>query len=116
MAFVKRSISSGKVRLAQVGETIHLNGWAHKVRDLGGVSFVDLRDRTGLVQLVFNPANHPNAGTDIRNETCLSISGIVRERAEGTKNSKMATGEIEVEVTSYEVSSPSKPLPFPVSD
>ena len=116
MAFVKRSISSGKVRLAQVGETIHLNGWAHKVRDLGGVSFVDLRDRTGLVQLVFNPANHPNAGTDIRNETCLSISGIVRERAEGTKNSKMATGEIEVEVTSYEVLSPSKPLPFPVSD
>lgn len=77
--------------------------------------FTDLRDRTGLVQLCFDPSAFPTR-PDIRHETCLSISGIVRERPAETKNPKMPTGDVEIQVTSYSVLGPSKPLPFPVSD
>jgi len=115
MGFVQRTIACGELRLEHAGQQISLNGWAHRVRDLGGVLFVDLRDRSGLVQLTFNPTQFPNR-TDIRNETCLSVTGEVRERAESTKNPKMATGEIEVIVTGYTVLGVAKPLPFPVSD
>lgn len=115
MGFVQRTVACGELRLEHAGQQISLNGWAHRVRDLGGVLFVDLRDRNGLVQLTFNPALFPNR-TDIRNETCLSITGEVRERAESTKNAKMATGDIEVIVTGYTVLGTAKPLPFPVSD
>jgi aspartyl-tRNA synthetase len=79
------------------------------------VLFVDLRDRSGLVQLTLDPNLFPNRN-EIRNEACLSVTGEVRERAEGTKNPRMATGDIEVFVTSYSVLGPAKPLPFPVSD
>ncbi len=92
-----------------------LNGWAHRVRDLGGVFFVDMRDRTGIVQLLFEPAAFPKL-MDIRHESCLSISGDVRLRSEGTKNANIPTGDIEVIVTSYSILSPAKPLPFPISD
>lgn len=105
----------GELRVEHAGEQVCLNGWAHRVRDLGGVLFVDLRDRTGLVQLLFDPSQFPNRN-EIRSESCLSISGEIRERAESTKNPKMPTGAIEVVVTSYEILGPSKPLPFPVSD
>ena len=115
MGFVQRTIACGEPRPAHVGQTITLNGWAHKVRDLGGLMFVDLRDRTGLVQLVLDPGKFSGRG-EIRHETCLSVTGIVHERAEATKNPKMPTGEIEVEVTSYEILGPAKPLPFPISD
>lgn len=115
MGLVQRTIACGELRLEHAGQQVSLNGWAHRVRDLGGVLFVDLRDRTGLVQLTFNPTLFPNR-TDIRNETCLSVTGEVRERAESTKNPRMATGEIEVIVTGYTVLGTAKPLPFPVSD
>jgi len=101
--------------VAHAGQQVCLNGWAHRVRDLGGVLFVDLRDRTGLVQLTFDPNLFPNR-SELRNETCLSCTGEVRERAEGTKNPRMSTGDIEVIVSSYSVLGPAKPLPFPVSD
>jgi len=106
----------GDLRAAEAGQEVVLNGWAHKVRDLGGVTFVDMRDRSGIVQLVIDPANHPNASTEIRHETCLAIKGIVKMRDEAVRNPKMATGDIEITVTEYQQLGPAKPLPFPVSD
>jgi aspartyl-tRNA synthetase len=115
MGFVQRTKTCGELRAEHAGQQVCLNGWAHKVRDLGGVVFVDLRDRTGLVQLTLDPSLLPNTGA-IRSESCLSVTGEVRVRAEGTKNPKMATGDIEVVVTSYSILGASKPLPFPLSD
>lgn len=115
MGFLQRTKACGELRVANAGEEVVLNGWAHKVRDLGGVLFVDLRDRTGLVQLTFDPSLFPNR-SEIRNESCLSVTGEVRERAESTKNPKMGTGDVEVIVTGYTILGPSKPIPFPVSD
>jgi len=77
--------------------------------------FVDLRDRTGIVQLTLDPAKFPDRG-DIRSECCLAVTGLVHERAEGTKNFRIPTGETEILVESFEVLGSSKPLPFPVSD
>jgi aspartyl-tRNA synthetase len=115
MGFVQRSHNCGEIRLEHTGQTVSLNGWAHRVRDLGGVLFVDLRDRNGLVQLTFDPSSFATR-PDIRTEACLSITGVVQERAEATKNAKMATGDIEVIVTGFTVLGESKPLPFPISD
>ena len=115
MGFVQRTKSCGELRAAHENQIVSLNGWAHKVRDLGGVVFIDLRDRTGLTQLTLDPANFPNLG-EIKNESCLSVTGTVRVRTEATKNPKMATGDIEVVVTSYSILGAAKPLPFPVSD
>lgn len=115
MSFAQRTVSCGRLGLADAGQRAVLNGWAHKVRDLGGVLFVDLRDRTGLVQAVLDPAKFPDVA-EIRSETCLSLSGTVRERAPEAKNPRMATGEIEVVAEEVQILNPSKPLPFPVSD
>jgi len=115
MGFVARTINCGAVRLQHVGSSVSLTGWAHKVRDLGGVLFVDLRDRTGLVQLTIDPSAFPDLA-GIRPECCLSVTGHVRERAEGVKNFRIPTGEIEIIVESFELLGSSKPLPFPVSD
>ena len=115
MGFVQRTKTCGELRAAHAGQQVCLNGWAHKVRDLGGVVFIDLRDRTGLVQLTLDPISLPNT-VQIRPESCLSITGEVRERAEATKNPKMSTGDIEVNVTSFSVLGTAKALPFPLSD
>lgn len=115
MSFVQRTHHCGDLRAEHVGTQVTLNGWAHRVRDLGGLFFVDLRDRTGLVQLFLDPATFPTAAS-IRPETCLSVSGEVRVRAEGTKNAKLATGDVELIVSGFSVLGPCKTLPFPVSD
>lgn len=115
MGFVQRTKVCGELRAVHAGEQICLNGWAHKVRDLGGVMFVDLRDRTGLIQLTLDPATLADLAS-IRNESCLAVTGAVRMRPEETRNPKMATGDVEVKVTSFSILGPAKPLPFPVSD
>ena len=115
MGFLQRTHACGSLRAEHAGQQVALNGWAHKVRDLGGLCFIDFRDRTGLVQLVLDPNSLPNL-SEIRHETCLSVSGEVRVRDEQTKNPKMPTGEIEIIVTGYTVLGPAKPLPFPLSD
>ncbi len=115
MSFVKRTHACGSIRAEHEGHTVTLNGWAHKVRDLGGVFFVDLRDRTGLVQLLCDPQTLRDLES-IRHECCLSVRGVVRRRSPEAVNPKMPTGEVEVEVTSFAVLGPAKPLPFPVSD
>jgi len=115
MAFAQRTATCGELRKSDVGREVTLNGWAHKVRDLGGVLFVDLRDRNGLIQLVLDPTVH--SGLDaIRTECCMSVTGVVRARDENVVNPKLPTGEIEVVTTTWQVLGPSKPLPFPLSD
>lgn len=108
-----RTHTCGELRLAQAGETITLAGWVHRQRDHGGVTFIDLRDRYGVVQVVADPAKpEVHAAQDARSEWVLGITGIVRRRPAGAENPNMATGEIEIEATRVEVLNPSKPLPF----
>src|SRR5579862_1408390 len=113
MAFLQRTRSCGELRTQDAGQQVVLNGWAHKVRDLGGLFFVDLRDRTGIVQIFIDPTK---SQLEIRSETCLAIRGTVQERKEGTKNPKIPTGDIEVIAEEVSVLGQSKALPFPVSD
>jgi aspartyl-tRNA synthetase len=103
------------LRPADARRQVTLNGWAHRVRDLGGLFFVDLRDRSGMVQVLFDPQSLTGL-QDIRSETCLSVTGAVRMRSEETRNPKMATGDVEVEAASFEILGPAKALPFPLSD
>lgn len=112
MSFRQRTHFCGEPRLENVGQTITVNGWAHKVRDLGGLYFVDLRDRTGLLQIIFPE----NVDPDLRSETCLSVTGKIAERDEKNKNSDLKTGDIELIVEEWEILSQSKTLPFPISD
>lgn len=115
MSFRKRTHFCGEPRREHVGAEVVLNGWIHRIRDLGGLFFVDLRDRTGLCQLVFDVARFPHLHT-LRSEYVLSVVGEVRARSPETVNPKMATGEVEVVVEQYEVLNPCAVLPFPVSD
>ncbi len=115
MGFVQRSVMCGESRLTDVGSQIVLNGWAHKVRDLGGLFFIDMRDRSGLIQLIFDPNRFSNL-SELKSESCLAVSGEIRERADSAKNPKMPTGDIEVVVSAFTILSHAKPLPFPLSD
>jgi aspartyl-tRNA synthetase len=113
MSFSKRTHGCGELRASLVGQKVTLNGWVHRVRDLGGVVFIHLRDRTGISQLVLDPAQPL---PDLRSETCIAVSGEVLERTESTKNPKLSTGDVEVKAENIEVLGESRPLPFPVSD
>lgn len=103
----------GELRANNIGQTVTLAGWVHRQRDHGGVIFIDLRDRYGLVQIVANPAN-PEVSViqDARSEWVLQVTGEVRHRPQGSENPGMPTGEIEIDVKACEVLNPSKPLPF----
>lgn len=108
----------GAINTRYLGRTITLCGWVHRRRDHGGVIFIDLRDREGIVQVVCDPDN-PGAfqvGEKIRNEFVLKIIGTVRHRPEGTVNRGIFTGEIEVLVNSIEILNPSLPTPFQMDD
>jgi aspartyl-tRNA synthetase len=104
------------LRATHVGQTVTLSGWVHRQRDHGGVTFIDLRDRYGLVQIVGNPTS-PEAAPiqDARQEWVLQVTGNVRRRPAGAENPNLATGDIEVEVTRCDVLNPSKILPFLVN-
>lgn len=109
----------GEVGPGQTGNRITLAGWVHRRRDHGGLIFLDLRDVTGLVQVVLDPALAPAAHAaagDVRSEFVLRITGTVRARPAGTENAALATGAIEVAAESVEVVNRSRPLPFLVSD
>jgi len=107
----------GELRLAHAGQTVTLAGWVHRQRDHGGVTFIDLRDRFGIVQIVGNPDNNPGAHPlgNARAEWVLQVTGLVRPRPAGAENPNLPTGEIEVDVQSVEVLNPAKPLPFVVN-
>ena len=105
----------GELRPSHVGETVTLAGWVHRRRDHGGVTFIDLRDRFGIVQVVANPENSPQAhqaATDVRAEWVIQVAGVVRKRPEGMENPNLDTGAIEVEVGDLEVLNPARQTPF----
>jgi aspartyl-tRNA synthetase len=103
---------------AQLGQTVSLCGWVHRRRDHGGVIFIDLRDREGLVQVVCDPdrADMFNAAEAVRNEFCLRITGLVRARPAGTENAGLTSGKIEVLCHELEVLNPSVTPPFQLDD
>ncbi|MGI9318939.1 MAG: aspartate--tRNA ligase [bacterium] len=113
-----RSHLCGEVTEADIGEIITLNGWVLNRRDHGGVIFIDLRDRSGRVQVVVDPDKpEPFAVADsARNEYVLAVSGKVRSRPEGTVNQELATGAVEVVADQIEVLSSAEPLPFQMDD
>ncbi|MCV9948837.1 aspartate--tRNA ligase [Paenibacillus sp. BT-177] len=116
---MKRSHQCGALTHAHIGETVTLNGWVQTRRDLGGVLFIDLRDRSGIVQIVFNPAYSGDAlqiADRVRSEYVLEVTGTVVKRDAETINSNLPTGEIEVRVTEIEVLNASKTPPFFIED
>lgn len=114
-----RTHSCGTLTKQHVGETVVLNGWVQRRRDLGGVLFIDLRDRSGIMQIVFNPefSKEAHAIADkVRSEYVLAVKGEVVERDEETYNPNIPTGEIEVRVTEIEVLNTAKTPPFFIED
>lgn len=103
---------------ALLGQTVSLCGWVHRRRDHGGVIFIDLRDREGLVQIVCNPeqAEVFKAAEQVRNEFCLRATGVVRHRPDGTVNNNLNSGKIEVVCETLEVLNPSVTPPFQLDD
>ncbi len=97
----------------KIGQEINVQGWVNTRRDHGGVIFVDLRDHTGLVQVVFNPDNQKmfKDAESLRDEFCLSIDGKVRARGEGLENPNIATGKVEIVAEKLEILNKSEALP-----
>ncbi len=114
-----KSCSCGELTKKNVGQKVTLAGWVHRRRDHGGLIFIDLRDREGLVQVVFNPdvskQGHQLA-TKLRHEYVLQVVGEVAKRPPGTENPKLATGEVEVIAQQAEILNPSKTPPFYVNE
>ena len=109
----------GSLRSSDEGRELELYGWVARRRDMGGVIFIDLRDRWGKVQVVFNPTLAPSAhaaASDLRSESVVRVAGVVRRRPSGSENPKLETGEIEVAASELEVLSASEPTPFPLED
>ena len=113
-----RTTYCGLVSEALMGQTVTLMGWAHRRRDHGGVIFIDLRDREGLVQIVCDPdrAESFKTAEGVRNEFCLQVKGVVRARPAGTENAGLVSGRIEVLCHELEVLNPSVTPPFPLDD
>jgi aspartyl-tRNA synthetase len=111
----KRTHYCGVLRAADAGKTVILMGWVQRRRDHGGVIFVDLRDREGLIQVVFNPELNPAVHQEahrIRSEYVLAVQGKVRKRPEGMENPDLSTGQIEVMIDDLEILNESKTPPF----
>ncbi len=116
---MKRTHHCGELRAAQVGQKVTLTGWVHVRRDLGGIVFIELRDRGGNTQVVFDPQhNKPSweLAQSLRSEFVVAVEGAVRQRPAGTENPKMATGEVEVLVHHLEILNPSETPPFQIDE
>ena len=110
-----KKVYNETVNMKSVGKTVTLAGWVAKKRDLGGLLFIDLRDRTGIIQLVINPDNkNYEVANSLKNEYVIEVTGKVVERT--SKNPNIETGDIEIEVESLEVLSTCEELPFPIVD
>ncbi len=114
-----RTHTCGELRISNVGDKVELVGWVHRRRDHGGLTFIDLRDRYGIVQIVTNPdisKKSHEAAAPVRLEWVVQVEGVVRKRLEGKENPELNTGDIEIEVTDLEVLNPSNPTPFLIND
>jgi len=113
-----RNTLCGELNLAAADQEVRLCGWVQRRRDHGGVIFIDLRDRSGLVQVVFDPdrADQFARAEAVRSEYVLQVTGRVRARPEGTRNKDLPTGEIEVLGLQLVILNPSEPLPFQIDD
>jgi aspartyl-tRNA synthetase len=116
---MKRTHHCGELRATHVGQKVCLTGWVHVYRDHGGIVFIDLRDREGVTQVVFDP-QHNKASADLahelRSEYVVLVEGAVRKRPAGTENAKLPTGEIEVLAHSLEILNPSDTPPFQLDE
>ena len=119
MLFKTRTHTCGELRESNIGESVVLNGWVDTRRDLGGLIFIDLRDRYGITQVVFEPGfdkeSHESAAV-LRSEFVISIEGKVRKRPEGTDNTALNTGQIDVMVNKLIILNEAKTPPFPIKD
>ena len=117
---MKRTHHCNELRPAHIGQKVTLSGWVHSRRDLGGLIFIDVRDREGRTQTVFDPSDLAKdlfeQAAALRGECVVSITGMVRQRPAGTNNPKIPTGEVEVLAQSFEVLNMAEVLPFPVDD
>ena len=119
MTGMHRSCGCGHVTENDCGNELTLAGWVNTRRDHGGLIFIDLRDRSGIVQIVMSPQYGEEAfhkAEDVRSEYVLAVKGVVRERSEDTINQKMKTGKIEVLVSELRVLNKAKTPPFYVED
>ncbi|MBI3611204.1 MAG: aspartate--tRNA ligase [Nitrospirae bacterium] len=118
-ARLKRTHDCGSLRKSDIGRTAALMGWVQTRRDHGGLIFIDLRDREGLTQVVFNPTLSPavhKPAKDLRSEDVIAVQGTVTARPEGTVNARLGTGEIELVATDLEILNSAKTPPFPIED
>ncbi len=119
MQYKKRTHTCGELRAADVGKRITLTGWVDTRRDLGGVVFIDLRDRYGKTQVVFNPQTNPDVhklAGDLRSEFVISVTGIVEHRPEGTRNPNLPTGDIDVLANELTLLNKAETTPFPIEE
>ncbi|MFA6978483.1 MAG: aspartate--tRNA ligase [Ignavibacteriaceae bacterium] len=119
MHFKKRTHTCGDLRESNIGQTVILNGWVDTRRDLGGLIFIELRDRYGITQVVFEPGFNEeahNIGKHLRSEFVISIEGIVRKRPEGTENALIATGTVDVMVNKLTILNEAKTPPFQIKE
>ena len=116
---MRRTHRCGELRAENVGQRVVLQGWVHRQRDHGGLIFIDLRDRDGWTQVVFNPQLAPEAhevASTVRSEYVIEVEGEVLHRPEGTVNPDIPTGDIELAANRIEVINPSLPLPFAIAE
>ena len=111
-----RTHLAGTLSAAAVDQQVTLAGWVARRRDHGGVEFIDLRDASGVVQVVFRDTEAAKAAHELRNEFCIEVTGVVSRRPEGNENPELPTGEIEVTAESLTVLSEAAPLPFQIDD
>ncbi|WP_376793382.1 aspartate--tRNA ligase [Thermoflexus sp.] len=114
-----KSHGCGELRPAHIGQEVELAGWVHRRRDHGGLIFIDLRDRSGLVQVVGDPSRSAAAHAvldEVRLEYVIRVRGLVRRRPAGAENPNLPTGEVEVEAHEVHILNPARPLPFSIDD
>ncbi|HMQ65682.1 MAG TPA: OB-fold nucleic acid binding domain-containing protein, partial [Arachnia sp.] len=112
-----RTHAAGTLTAANVGETVTLAGWVAKRRDHGGVAFIDLRDASGICQVVVRDEYLASAGIhDLRNEFCIQVTGVVDARTAENVNPNLPTGEVEVAIRTLTVLNPAAPLPFQIDE
>ena len=110
-----RSHTCGALRESDIGKVVRLSGWCHRIRDHGGVLFIDLRDHYGLTQVVADPDSKAfKLAETLRSEWVVRIDGKVRKRPGGTENPELPTGQVEIYIDEIEVLGPAAELPMPV--